>query len=82
MQGPRLFFNPVGEIKTLNGKRHSPGARELAEGSSPIEGPRGRSFRILTTIDPGNAEGGILFGFNDVWRFGETAYAHIKTVLL
>ena len=55
-QGPRLFFNPIEEIKTLYGKRHSLGAREVAKGSSLIEGLSGRCFRILTTIDPGDAE--------------------------
>jgi fructan beta-fructosidase len=55
-QGPRLFFNPIEELKTLYGKRHELGARDVADGVSPIQGLRGRSFRILTTIDPGDAE--------------------------
>ena len=55
-QGPRLFFNPIEELKTLYGKRHQLGAREVSDGNSPMQGLRGRSFRILTRIDPGDAE--------------------------
>ena len=56
VQGPRLFFNPIEELKTLYGKRHQLGARDVPDGNSPIQGLRGRSFRILTRIDPGDAE--------------------------
>ena len=55
-EGPRLFVEPVREVKRLHGKRHAIGEQPLAEGENPLQGVEGELFHLRAEFAPGDAQ--------------------------
>lgn len=54
-EGIRLFSEPIRELETLRGGRHSWANTPLAPGENPLRSVRGDLFDIVANIEPGAA---------------------------